>query len=159
DNLSQLPLTFIQNTFSGFLDVKEAQDTLVRNTPSLDQNLKPILLNQQGPTAIANKFAYLLGKLLPYLITRLSHALAKQTMADALNLDGAMAQLLLETVLTRQADPSLPGMADLLAFETSGLTARYFTSNDLTGTPTERTDGSVAFDGSSTLLPTGTRSA
>jgi len=159
DNLSQLPLTFIHNTFSGFLDVKEAQDTLVRNTPSLDQNLKPVLLNQQGPTAIANKFAYLLGKLLPYLITRLSHALAKQTTADALNLDGAMAQLLLETVLKRPADPSLPGMADLLAFETSGLTARYFTSNDLTGTPTEGTDGSVAFDGSSTLLPTDTRSA
>jgi hypothetical protein len=153
NNLFQQPLTFIQNTLSGFLDVMEGQNALVQNTSSLDQALK------QDATAIASKFTYLLGKLLPYLITRLSHALAKQTIADALKLDGGMAQLLLESQMGQNQAP----IAALLALATPGLTASYFTSNDLTGEPTARTDPAVAFDGSDTtpdkMIPAATQSA
>src|SRR5262249_16934136 len=144
NNLFQQPLTFIQNTLSGFLDVTDAQNALARNTSSLDQALK------QDATAIASKFTYLLSKLLPYLIIQLSHALAKQTIADGVKLDGGMAQLLLERICKSQLDQNQATIADLLALATPGLTASYFTSNDLTGVPNTRTDPAVAFDGSGT---------
>ncbi len=165
-----------QDTLSGFLDANDAANNLVRTMPSLDQNLKPILLDKNfqpiplGPdgnpdpakavtTAIEHKFAYLLGKFMPYLITQLSHMLAKQIIIDALKLDGAMAQLLLETVLKSQADNTKPAIADLLALQAPGLTASYFTSNNLSGTPTPGTDATIAFDGSTTTLPSGMQSA
>jgi hypothetical protein len=121
NNLFQQPLTFIQNTLSGFLDVMEGQNALVQNTSSLDQALK------QDATAIASKFTYLLGKLLPYLITRLSHALAKQTIADALKLDGGMAQLLLESQMGQNQAP----IAALLALATPGLTCHSRADGEL----------------------------
>jgi hypothetical protein len=173
NDLFQQPITFIQNTLSGFLAVNDAKHKLVQDTPSLDQDLKPVLLAQNGTvvtdlttakdTAIAEKFAYLLGRLLPYVRTQLSHTFVKQTIASALNFEDAIAQLLLETVLKSQVDPTQPALADLLALATSGLTAAYFTSNDLSGTPSVRTDPAVAFDSSGSTpdmrLPTNAQSA
>ncbi len=163
NNLSQQPSTFIQNALSGFLDVKDAEKYLLRSTPSLGQDLKPVLLDANGTpttdttqavtTAIVAKYSYLLVRLLPYLREQLSRTLAKQTIADALQLDSAVAQVLLETILKSQADPKEPAVADLLALAAPGLTAEYFTSNNLTGTPTVRTDPATA------QIPKGTGSA
>jgi hypothetical protein len=150
NDLYQQPVTFISDTLSGFLDLNDATSNLVRNMPSLDQSLNPVQLDKGGnpttdpkqavTTAIATKFAYLLGRLLPYLTTQLSHALVKQTIADALKLDSAVAQALLESVLNWHADSSQPAIADFLSFATAALSSNsftdYFTSSDLTGNPT-----------------------
>jgi hypothetical protein len=168
-NLFQQPVTFIQNALSGFLNTQDAARNLAADLGSLDQDLNPVLLDQNGnPTtdltkagsaAIASKFAYLLNNLLPYLITQLSHALAKQTISDALKLDSAMAQALLETLLNSTADASQRAMGDLLALQTGGLTGSYFSSGDLTGTPAVQTDADVAFDGDVRTIPKGMQSA
>ncbi len=173
-NLFRQPGTYIQNTLSGFLaDVADAEKNLLRDLPSLDQDLNPVLLDQHGSpttdpaqmtaTAIANKFAYVLTRLLPYVRDQLSHAFVKQTLVDAFKLDGALAQLLLESVLQSTADPTQPAMADLLALTTAGLTGSYFPSTALSGVPTVRTDAAIAFDGNATApettVPSGTGSA
>jgi hypothetical protein len=169
NNLFQQPNVFIQNALAGFLGVTDAQNNLLTNIPSLDENLNPVLLDQNGnpttdptkavTTAIASKFGYILKSLLPYLITQLSHALAKQTISDALKLNGAMAQFLLETALKSRADASQPAIADVLALQTTGLTGSYFSSTDLSGTPIVQTDARLAFDGSATTISSAMQSA
>jgi hypothetical protein len=150
NDLFQQPVTFISDSLSGFLDVNDATSNLVRNMPSLGGNLNPVQLDKGGnpttdpaqavTTAIATKFAYLLGKLLPYLTTQQSHALVKQTISDALTLDSAVAQALLESVLKWHVDGSRPAIADFLAFNTAALLSNsftdYFASSNLTGNPT-----------------------
>jgi hypothetical protein len=168
NDLFQQPIAFVQNALSGFLDVQDPQIKLLAATAALDLSLTPVLLDQNGTpttdptkastTAIASKFAYVLEKLLPYLVTRLSHALAKQTISDALKLDSAMAQALLETVLSSTADTSQRAMADLLALQKAGVTGNYFSSSDLTGTPAVQTDASIAFDGTTRTIATGMQS-
>src|SRR5438045_566076 len=80
----------------------------------------------------------------------ISNQLTKQSIADALKLDGAMAQLLLETVCKSQGNPNQKAIADLLALSIPGLSASYCASDTLdasTGTVIARTDQSIAFDG------------
>ena len=127
NDLFQQPLALIQNTLKGFLlDVADAEKQLLRDMPSLDQDLKPVLLDRSKPpkpttdpkaavtTAIASKFNYLLEHLLPYLRDQLSHAFVKQTVVDTFGLDSAVAQLLLErsvlkeSVLKSPADSQQP---------------------------------------------------
>lgn len=169
NSLFQQPSTFIKDALSGFLDVKEAEKNLLRDIPSLDQDVKPMLLDLNGnptadptkavETAAGNKFTYVLARLLPYLRNQLGHSFVKQTIADALKLDNAMVQRLLETVLKSQADPQQPAVADLLALATPGLTGNYFTSNNLTGISTARTDPAIGFGGTAATIPSGTQSA
>jgi peptidoglycan hydrolase-like protein with peptidoglycan-binding domain len=163
DDLYAQPAAVIRNALSGFLDVQDAEKNLLRDVASLDPALRPVLLDAKGvptvdpstavTTAIARKFAYLLEGLLPYLRDRLSRALAKQTVAEALKLDAATAELLLETVLRSPADPKRPAIADLLALVTQGLSAEYFTTANLTGTPSTATTAATA------VVPSGTGSA
>ena len=161
NNLFQQPVTFLQNTLSGFLTDPNVEQDLLRSVASLDQDLKSVLLNASGnpttneqlavTTAIAAKFAYVLTALLPYLRDQLSHAFVRQTIADALKITSAQAKLLLETVLTSQVNAK-PAITDLLALATPGLSARYFTSVLLTGSSTlDTTPG--------TVIPSGKRSA
>ena len=119
--------------------------TLVTGMPSLDADLRPVLLDANHTpvtdptlvvttaitTAVAYKFAFVLDAVLPFLRTELSHTLVKQTIADSLGIDPAMARLLLETVLTSPADATQPVAADLLALGTQGLTAELFTTPNL----------------------------
>ena len=145
NDLYEQPIIFLNNALSGFLNVNDATTKLVRNVPALDQNLNPVQLDHLGnptadptqavTTAIASKFAYLLGELLPYLTVQLSHALGKQTIADALRLDSTVTQLLLETLLRSQEGLSQPVIVDLLALSSGGLTANYYTSSNLSGVP------------------------
>src|SRR5262249_47190641 len=94
ENLFQQPSTFLRNVLAGFLDVKDAEKNLLRATPSLDQDLKPVLLDAKDtPTtdpgkaveaAIASKFAYLLAQYLPYLRDQLSRILLKHPLCPLL---------------------------------------------------------------------------
>jgi hypothetical protein len=183
NRLSQQSNDFIQNALSGFLSVPDAQKNLVSTIPSLDQDLNPVLIvqldNSGNPTtdpahtvttavatdptkatstAIAGKFGYLLKHLLPFLVTRLSHTLAKQTVSDALKLSSAMAQALLETVLNSRATAGQRAIGDLLALQNPGLTGSYFSSTDLSGTPALQTDTLIGFGGRLATIAPGTRS-
>jgi Tc toxin complex TcA C-terminal TcB-binding domain/ABC toxin N-terminal region/Neuraminidase-like domain/Salmonella virulence plasmid 28.1kDa A protein len=154
NNLFQQPANFIQNALSGFLDPQDAEKKLLRDTPSLDQDLAPVLLDAQNQpttdeaaavqTAVAAKFEYLLTYLLPYVKDQLSHSLVKQTIATALKLDAALAQVLLEVVLKSPADSAQNAISDLLALVTPGLTASYFASSDLTGVASVQTVETVS---------------
>jgi hypothetical protein len=168
DALFLQPRTFIKNTLSGFLDVTVAAKNLL-DTVSLDKDGKPVLLDKDGKqvvnektqtpvtTVITAKFSYFLDKFLPYLRDKLNHTLIKQTIGDALKLDGAMSELLLEKLKTKST------MADCLALSTPGLSATYFTDPRLAGPTSPRIDKTIAFDGKGstpeTSIPTGIGSA
>ena len=147
NNLAHQPLTFIADALAGVVDPAQADSTLVTAMPSLDAHLHPLLIDANGgalidangdpvtdptrppsSTAAAAKRAFVLGSALPFLGRQLSHALAKQTMVDALGLDPATATALLETTLVSPADPTQLLVADLLALGTPGLTAEYYTT-------------------------------
>jgi hypothetical protein len=158
-------------------DYQAAVDSLFQQPRTLVSNLLPILhqpnqpddeveklletasINADGtPNAqiIADKFQYVLERLLPYLRDKLSSSLVKQTISNTLNLDGTMVDLLLETptILPSQIYPDRTIAADFLALQTQGLTGSYFSANDLTGVPTLRIDETLAFDGNVTALET-----
>jgi hypothetical protein len=143
------PAGFLADNLAPLLDDPGAPTLLLHNTASLDGSLNPVLVDAAGQaepdpaqaasTAIAWKFAYLLGKLLPYLQNTLSHALVKQTIADAFTLDPALTSLLLEQALTAPGapPPSPPPsvITSLLALGTPGVTATYYATTDLSGPP------------------------
>ncbi len=170
--LSTQPPTFLADNLAPLLNDPNAPALLLDNTASLDGNLNPVLVDAAGnaetdpaqatSTAIAWKFAYLLSKLLPYLQTTLSHALVRQTIADAFSLDPNLASLLLEQVLTAPGAPPTPPnppvIADLLALDTAGVTATYYATPDLSGPPTAppTTVAATSFD---VVIPAGNQSA
>jgi hypothetical protein len=143
------PATFLADNLAPLLGDPGAPALLLTSTASLDGNLNPVLVDAAGnavtdpaqavSTAIAWKFAYLLGKLLPYLQNTLSHALVKQTIADAFTLDPTLTSLLLEQVLiapgTPPPSPAPPVITDLLALGTPGVTATWYAAPDLSGPP------------------------
>jgi hypothetical protein len=167
------PITFLTGTLAPLLDDPGAPALLLHNTASLDGNLNPVLVDAAGhaeadptratSTAIAWKFAYLLGKLLPYLKNTLSHTLVKQTIADTFTLDPALTSLLLEQILTAPGapppPPAAPVISNLLELATPGVTATYYATPDLSGPPTAPP---VTVAGTSFLevpIPAGTQSA
>jgi hypothetical protein len=166
------PGTFLANNLDPLLDDPGAAGTLLRTTASLDGQLNPVMVDGSGnavsdptlavSTAIAFKFGYLLGKLLPYLQNLLSHALAKQTFSDTFALDPTLTSLLLEQVLVSPTSPAHPLIGDLLALATGGVTAAYYPTADLSGAASAiATVPEVDFDGTSgaATLPAGTQSA
>ena len=160
--LAAAPAAVVRDALGGFMDVTDAQKTLL-GTASLDPDLQPVLLDAKGnptkdpntavTTAIAAKFAYLLDHLLPFLRDRLSRTLVKQSMSSALRLDASTTQVLLESVLQSQADPKTPAIADLLALEAGGASAEYYASTNLTGNP------SLATTPATIAIPNGIGSA
>ena len=161
------PLTFLQNTFSGFVDANDAFKHLVQDVASLDSGLNPTELDQNGQpttdaaqavgTAQGAKFADLLAHLLPYLTTQLSHAFVKQSLAGALKLDSDVAQVLIETALKSLTDGTKPVIGDFLALATSGLTPSYFSTTAPTATPSA--SGEPAAVGAAPGIPAGMQSA
>jgi len=140
--LFEQPATFLADNLAPLLDDPAADTTLWRTTPSLDGNLNPVYLDSNGTvtgpatavtTAIAAKYAYLLGKLLPYLRNTLSHSLVKQTIADTFSLAPPTASLLIETILTSPTTPGEPVIDDLLNLATAGVTAVLYPTGDLSG--------------------------
>jgi hypothetical protein len=166
------PAAFLADNLAPLLGDPSAPTVLLSSVGSLDGNLNPVLVDAAGhaeadpmqatSTAIAWKFAYLLGKLLPYLQNTLSHTLAKQTIADAFTLDPALTSLLLEQVLTAPGapppSPAPPVITDLLALGTPGATATYYATPDLSGPPTVP-PATVAGTSCVISIPAGTQSA
>jgi hypothetical protein len=166
------PATFVADNLAPLLNDSNANSLLLANTSSLDGNLNPVLVDSSGNaqtdaalvtnTAIAWKFAYLLSKLLPYLQNTLSHTLVKQTIADTFTLDATLTSLLLEQVLTAPgatASPlTSPLITDLLALTTSGVTATYYSTPDLSGPPSAP-PATAAATSFAVTLPAGTQSA
>ena len=166
------PAAFLADNLAPLLDDPGAAALLLYDTASLDGNLNPVLADAAGhaetdpaqaaSTAIAWKFAYLLGKLLPYLQNTLSHTLAKQTIADAFTLAPTLTSLLLEQVLTAPGapppPPAPPVIADLLALGTPGVTAAYYATPDLSGPPSAP-PATVAGTSFEVSIPAGSQSA
>jgi hypothetical protein len=124
DNLFQRPRLFISNT------VSNTNASFLNSADAIAQ-----LLNS-GMLSAEEKFAYVLTRLLPYLQGLLSRSLIKQTLSDALKLDSAVTELLLESVLKAYTDASKPAIADFLALLGDGLKAEYFNNPVLTVPPT-----------------------
>jgi hypothetical protein len=163
------PRTFIADTLSGFLAPAGAGTELLEK-PSLDKDGKPVLLDKDGKpvveaqqtpvtTVIAEKFAYVLTRLVPFLRDTLSHNLVKQTLSDALKVDAGTTAVLTETLLKSLADPTKPIIHDALALRTAGLTASYFSTPDLSGTPAAtQTVPTVTLDAQVATVPAGAAS-
>ena len=119
---------FVDQHFAPFLsDLADAKGVL----------FAPLQDPQSGPSAaeIATRRDYVYPRLTVYLRSFLSRSLVKQTLADALKLEGAAIQLLLETVLRSRVDPSKLAMADFLALVGDGLSVAYFGDTALTEPP------------------------
>ncbi len=143
DNLFQQPRDFLSNTKAGFLELAESQDKLLDNPNQLlddpQQFDDPALI-------VEKKFGYILERLLPYLRDTLSRSFVKQTLGEALILDSAITDLLLEKLLKSPVDINQPLMADCLATVDSGLTGTYFNNAGLSGAGLPRIDPTIDFD-------------
>ena len=100
---------------------------------SLGPDLLPVLLEASATdsskaqtTVIADKFAYLLKSVVPYLIATQSAALLKTTISKSLKITDLMAKQLLETILTSRLDSTRKAIHDLQALQQGGLSATYF---------------------------------
>ena len=133
---------FIKNNLSGFLVSSDDSKTQLLNS-SINSEGKP------DAVAIAQKFAYILKHLLPYLRDKFSRSLIKQTLSDSLKLeDGTVTQVLLEQTLKAYTDPTKtkPAIADFLALVGDGLKAEYFNNATVTGDPAiTRIDPTISF--------------
>jgi peptidoglycan hydrolase-like protein with peptidoglycan-binding domain len=165
NQLFQQPRDFIAKTLADFLKPSDAIIYLLE-TPSVDADGKP------DAVAIAQKFAYVLEHidrsnpntsmavgLLPYLRDKLSRSLVKQTLSDALKLDSAVTQILLEPVfnsakniqegslLKAFTDASKPAIADFLMLVGDGLSVEYFDHPDFSGNEIlKRIDPTIGFN-------------
>jgi hypothetical protein len=102
------------------------------------------------PALIAGKFKTFLTGALPHLRNALSRAFVKQTLADALSLEAAIAAFLLEdgegvVPLGTDADRALPAIADFLALAGDGLTATYFENETWSEPGQARVDPGIDF--------------
>jgi len=137
-NLRQRPIDFINGNFSNpnsvnFLVASDAINQLVEN---------PLQLTT------AAKVLYVAKSLMPYLRRIQCEGLITQTLADNLEMTPQMASLLLKTILSSQVNPGKAfAMADFLALIGDGLSAAYYTTKDLTGSPAlTRIEPTVNFD-------------
>jgi Tc toxin complex TcA C-terminal TcB-binding domain/ABC toxin N-terminal region/Neuraminidase-like domain/PA14 domain/Putative peptidoglycan binding domain/Salmonella virulence plasmid 28.1kDa A protein len=143
DNLFQQPRDFLSNTKAGFLDLAEAPDRLLDNPNQLLDDPQQF----DDPALIVEKrLGYVLERLLPYLRDTLSRSFVKQTLGEALILDSAITDLLLEKLLKSPVDINQPLMADCLAMVDSGLAGTYFNNADLSGAGLLRIDPTIDFD-------------
>jgi len=135
NNLFQQPRSFLSNTISN------TNASFLKSADAIAQLLDSGTLNAE------KKFAYVLTRLLPYLQDLLSRSLIKQTLSDALKLDSAMTELLLESVLKAYTDASKPAIADFLALSGDGLSAEYFNNPTWTDSPIGKSiDPTVSFN-------------
>jgi hypothetical protein len=159
NSLYQQPGTFLADSLAPLLNNDPgAETTLWRAIPSLDGSLTPVYLDAKGQiatdpstaatSAIAAKYAYLVGKLVPALRKTLSHSLIKQTIADTFSIEPAISSLLLETVLLSPTARGERIVEDLLDLAIPGVTATCYSTIDLTGAPSfTGTVASASLDG------------
>ncbi len=149
------PRTLIADTLSGILAPGASPDAIAA---AVETALNHLLDNEPLPSTgqpltVSGKFLYVLERLLPYLRTTLSRSFVKQTVADTLGLESAMAALLLEHL---GATASMDRFLDLAKH---GLSARYFKSPHLPDLPDPIDPPAVAFGGAASVAPADTKSA
>jgi hypothetical protein len=134
-NLYQQPIEFINTNLAAFLDASEAVTQLIENPAQLD---------------VAEKVAYVAAGLMPYLTQIQCVSLIKQTLSDNLSLNPQLCDLLLNSILHSQVTPppaTATAMSDYLALVGDGLSASYYATVDLSGSPVAtRVDSSVNFN-------------
>jgi hypothetical protein len=166
-DLFDLPRTFFKDHMAGLFAVPATAAADLLGRPSLDAELRPVMLDSTGmavprdasgnlPAAPAvvqteneRKFRILLEAVVPRTRSVLKKALAMQSAVDAFGLDTKLAAVLLDNpaVLPSLHDPSQPALADLLDVQGDGLGAAYFANATLTGDAALlRTDAMVEFD-------------
>jgi hypothetical protein len=126
--LYQQPRDLIASPLLGFPFAAEAAALL--NRPSLDADGQPIYLDQAGvpvaaerpadavTTAVAVKFNDFLTLFLPYLRDKLSRALVKQTLSEALGLSGEIISLLVENAAVLHTDGGAALITEFLTLST-----------------------------------------
>jgi hypothetical protein len=118
---------FITSSLGGLLNPEETTVEVLDNTSIDPDTGKP------DTRLIALKFKYLLEKFLPFLREQLKRSLVKQTLGQALQLDGDMVAYLLETLLQSSQHAGKPAIEDVLALETKGLDVGFYTERDEVG--------------------------
>lgn len=125
--LFQQPRDFISKNMALFLNPVNAIATLLED---------PAQTTEQ-------KYLYVLTPFIVYLQVLLGKRLIKQALGDALSLDTATVDLLLESVLKSRTDLRRPSIVDFLPLLTGGLDGWY---SDMTGNTVTRIDPSIDFD-------------
>jgi len=132
---------FIQDNFKLFLvmqvEMDAAKSKLVDNLPTSAADRE---IQKQ------ERFESILMPLMVYLRRSSSESLVKQKLSEALKLDTALTELLLQKMLKSRTDANQPAMSDFLALLDGGLSATYFDNQDLTGATVKRTDPMIDFN-------------
>lgn len=129
NDLHQQPKDIIENILI-FLPSNDAEAHLLNNTPLTDQKNSP---------TVTEKYTYVLRSLMASLRLTLSKNLIKQALSEALKLDVAMTEFLLESALHAESAriqetgpaPSDYAMAKFLALSEGGISATYFAGDKL----------------------------
>lgn len=133
----------------------QAQMVLSQNLSFLSAQTAMQELIDAPPTAVADRYNFVLQNLLVYLRTTQGQSLVKQTLSQTLNVDPALIALLLEgdstsgtpALLPSQSlpaqTPPQPGMIDFLG----GLLAFYYSDNQFATLLSSRIDPGVDLDG------------
>jgi Tc toxin complex TcA C-terminal TcB-binding domain/Neuraminidase-like domain/PA14 domain/Salmonella virulence plasmid 28.1kDa A protein len=144
-NLYQQPVDFINNNFSIFLFINNHFTTFLNPSDAVTQ-----LIENPSQWDVAEKVAYVAAALMPYLTFAQSVSLIKQMLSGNLSLNPQVCDLLLNTILhsqITQPPATAPAMFDYLALLGDGLTASYYKTVDLSGSPlATRVDSSVNFN-------------
>ncbi len=106
---------------------------------------KTLLLGASS-LSIEDRRAYILPALMTHLRDSLSQSLIKQTLGDALGLEGTKTQFLLEEALPSTTNQQQSALWDFLTLVGDGLEGVYFANQDLSGASTlTRMDPKVNF--------------
>jgi hypothetical protein len=127
------------STLFPFLDATEAADNLLVPTaiPDTDEAAR-IAFRGAAMTFVATR-------LLAHLQVVASEAFVVRTLADSVGAETALTQALLEEHLVAETGAG-KAMVDFRTSVGDGLTASYFPSADLTGTPVTRPEAVIDFD-------------
>ncbi len=130
--------SFIKQNLSNFLITSDAKIHLLHSSANAE--------GKADAAEVAQKFAYILKNLTPYLVDKFSRSLVKQKLSDSLKLDGTVTHVLLEEVLKAYTDSNKHALADFLALVGDGLSAAYFNNAVFTGAPAlVRIDPTISF--------------
>ena len=132
---------FIQDNFKLFLvtqvEIDAAKSKLVDNLPASAADRE---IQKQ------ERFESILMPLMVYLRRSSSENLVKQKLSEALKLDTALTELLLQKMLKSRMDANQPAISDFLALLDGGLSATYFDNQNLTDATVKRTDPTIDFN-------------
>lgn len=137
-----LKQTISSKTSIGFLDIGDF-DFLFQPSTLIDENLpeqEKDELRFDNEKLMRDKLKRVAQAFLPYLQRVLMHQFVIQAMAENLNADGSLIEMLFSDIqllkISNQPDQSLPDA--FLSTETRGIDAVYYASTDNSGTPLKK---------------------